>query len=121
MTDSLLTEVYNNLYSVLTLFHIYTEAQATFNILFRVIWIFYSHFLILCNLLFKHQQHPFEGSNIKGLNLQEIKENKIYNQKMLLPCNGQATAFDKDFTPSETEEMMTPEKASIIIKESNRA
>ena len=41
---------------------------------------------------------------------------------MLLPCNGQATAFDKDFTPSETEEMMIPEKASIIIKESiNRA
>ena len=40
---------------------------------------------------------------------------------MLLPCNGQATAFDKDFTPSETEEMMTPEKALIIIKESNRA
>ena len=40
---------------------------------------------------------------------------------MLLPCNGQATAFDKYFTPSETEEMMTPEKASIIIKESNRA
>lgn len=40
---------------------------------------------------------------------------------MLLPCNNQATAYDKDFTSSETEEMMTPEKASIIIKESNRA
>ena len=100
--------------------YICTEAQATFNILFRVIWIFYSHFLILCNLLFKHKQHPFEGSNIKGLNLQE-KENKIYNQKTLLPCNDQATAYDKDFTSSETEGMITPENVLIIIKESNRA
>ena len=40
---------------------------------------------------------------------------------MLLPCNDQATAYDKNFTSSETEGMMTPEKASIIIKESNRA
>ena len=93
MTDFVTSELYNHLYKVLT-FYIYTEAQVTFNILFRVIWIFYSHFLILCNLLFKHKQHPFEGSNIKGLNLQE-KENKIYN-KNILPCNDQVTAYEKD-------------------------
>ena len=83
--------------------YIYTEAQATFNILFRVIWIFYSHFLILCNLLFKHKQHPFEGSNIKGLNLQE-KENKIYNQKHYCPVTTKLLRMIKILPPVKQRE-----------------
>ena len=52
---------------------------------------------------------------------EKLKKTKFTIKRMLLPCNDQATAYDKDFTSSETEGMMTPEKASIIIKESNRA